>query len=121
MIQQVISDVSNVINDYDGVYLATEEEGIFQSFLKAFPGKILQNKRHYYDNYYSMNKEITIYNYRLNIENEDFIRSLEYWSSLFLLSKCDSLIAGECGGSRAAFYLNGGKYQHCYIYDLGTY
>ena len=37
----------------DYIYLATEEKKIEERFEQEFPGKILINKRSYYDNYYA--------------------------------------------------------------------
>lgn len=54
-------------------------------------------------------------------ENDSYYKSLEYFSSVLLLSKCQGLIAGNCGGSRAAMYMNDGKYEFSYLFDLGLY
>lgn len=37
-----------------------------------------------------------------------------------ILSKCGGLVAGQCGGSFAAFYMNGGKYRYAYFWDIGV-
>lgn len=53
--------------------------------------------------------------------NDKLLTAKEYISSVFLLSKCNELIAGNCGGSRAAIYLNNGKYKKVKLYKLGLY
>ncbi len=104
------------------IYLATEEKKIADNFKKSFPGKILENKRYYYDEDYDKNDKISrVSQVSFNRENDDFLKALEYISSITLLSKCNSMVAGLCGGSEAAVYLNGGKYDICYIFDKGIY
>lgn len=107
------------------IYLATEEEHIFNQFDEAFPNMILTNKRHYYDDFYKIKEksgELTRISWvSSGRENDNYYKSLEYISSIYLLSKCDALIAGNCGGSRAALYLNGNRYSYTYLFDLGLY
>ena len=44
---------------YDAIYLATEERKIRDAFEKAFPDKILENKRVYYDDIYDQDDSIS--------------------------------------------------------------
>lgn len=44
---------------YDAIYLATEERKIRDAFEKAFPDKILENKRVYYDDIYDLDDSIS--------------------------------------------------------------
>ena len=109
----------------DYIYLATEEEKIYKMFDNAFPEKVITNQRHYYDEFYELRDK---YGDKARISwvhsdrnNDNYYKSLEYMSSLFLLSKCNALIAGSCGGSQAALYLNGNSYEYWYLFDLGLY
>lgn len=126
-IDEVIRHVSNKINELNCsyIYLATEEEKILKQFMDAFPDKILTNQRYYYDEFYSIKEKngdsARISQVHHNRENDNYYKSLEYLSSIYLLSKCDSLIAGNCGGSRAALYLNANKYQYIHLFDYGIY
>jgi hypothetical protein len=54
-------------------------------------------------------------------ENEIYNRGIEYLSSIYLLSRCDALIGGNCGGSISALLMNGGKYEFTEIFNLGLY
>ena len=45
-------------NKYDAIYLATEERKTRDLFKKEFPGKILENKRRYYDDIYDKDSSI---------------------------------------------------------------
>lgn len=109
---------------FDYVYLATEEESVLERFNENFPGMVIVNKRRYFDEYYKLNEEnpgtlISAVNFER--ENDEYYKSLEYFSSINLLSKCDGLIAGCCGGSRAALYLNFGNYEYSHLFNLGLY
>ena len=112
--------------DCEYIYLATEEKSAFEKFCAAFPGKVIQNKRFYYDEQYyekrgDENNHILISAIRNNRPNDDHYKYLEYLSSINILSKCNALIAGTCGGSRAALYLNNGKYEYYKLIDKGLY
>ena len=129
-VQPPIEDVINLTNkiieemNVEFIYLATEEAAIVQMFDEQFPNKVITNKRLYYDSYYDLyneNEEAKISNVHFKRENDSYYKSLEYLSSVNLLSKCCGLIAGNCGGSRAALYLNGGRYEYSYLFDLGLY
>lgn len=126
-IQDLISKVRcELINqDCDYIYLATEESRIMELFNKEFPNIVLTNTRHYYDEFYTFAKnagaDARISWVHHERENDNYWKSLEYMSSINILSKCKALVAGNCGGSRAALYLNGGKYTYWYLFNLGVY
>lgn len=130
-IQPKVKDViefikeKNKILKCEYIYLATEEEKIYQMFEEAFPGQIIINKRQYYDEFYEIKNKFGdeariswVHNDR---ENDNYYKSLEYLSSVFLLSKCNALIGGSCGGTQAAIYMNGNQYEYKYLFDLGLY
>lgn len=124
---QLLSDTEDLLkrSQCDYIYLATEEKAMEDSFKDAFPGIIITNKRHYFDKDYYKHIEkkeyIGISGLVLDNVSEIFEEGLEYLSSIYLLSKCKSLIGGNCGGSNAAIYLNDGKYEERIIYNLGLY
>lgn len=129
-VQPEISDVIALVKlkmkelDCQWVYLATDEKKIFSQFEMEFPSQILVNKRHYFDEFYDIKKEgadARISWVHFDRENDNYYKSLEYFSSLNLLSKCNALIAGNCGGSRTALYLNDNKYEFWHLFDLGLY
>lgn len=122
-IEDVISEARTKMTELqlDYIYLATEEYRINKQFEAAFPQKIIINKRYYYDDVFYKNKFTDIYQIHGNHESEIYERSLEYLSSIWLLSRCDALIAGNNGGSTAALYLNNGKYKYWKLFDLGFY
>jgi hypothetical protein len=105
----------------DYIYLATEEYRIVKQFEAAFQGKIITNKRYYYDEVFYGNNYTDIYEIHNNRANEIYERGIEYLSSIWLLSRCDALVAGNCGGSTSALYWNNGNYRYWHLFDLGFY
>ena len=107
------------------IYLATEEKEIADKFEKEFPNQILVNKRKYFDEFHSIRnnqgENARISWVHFDRENDNYYKSLEYFSSINLLSRCTALIAGNCGGSRTALYLNDNHYEYSYLFDLGVY
>lgn len=103
------------------IYLATEEYRIVKQFEAEFPGKIIVNQRTYYDEIFEQMNYSEIYQVQFHRENDLYWKGLEYLSSIWLLSRCDALIAGNCGGSTSALYLNNGKYKYWYLFNLGMY
>ena len=106
---------------YDAIYLATDEERLLRSFQEAFPGMILENKRTYYDRIMQEQSLVSIANVRFDRENDNHLKGLEYLSSLVILSRCDGLVAGNCGGTRMALFMNDGRYTRSRIFDKGLY
>lgn len=111
------------VKGYKYIYITTDEKRAVEFLQRELPEcNILENRRNYFDDFYNneeMKKDIAAC--RHNRENDKLLTAKEYISSVFLLSKCDELIAGNCGGSRAAIYLNNGKYKRVKLYKLGLY
>ena len=125
---QLLTDITKELktNAYDGIYLASDEEKTEQMLKKALPDiQIYTNKRHYLSALFEdakNKKESTILTDVMEENQVDlYTYGLEYLSSLYLLSKCESLIAGNTLGSSAALFLNGNQYRFYKLYDLGFY
>jgi hypothetical protein len=60
--------------------------------------------------------------HRVDAEKSDgFTMGVEYILSIYLLAKCNSLVAsGGCAGVGEARKENGGRYRSVFIFDLGT-
>ena len=122
-VEKVIEDAKLLMEKegYEYLYLATEDGRIDKAFREVFGDKLLINHRNYYDEIYNDQNIELIKDVHFDRENDDYLKGVEYLSSIAILSKCDSLLAGNCGGSQAAVFLNGNKYKICKIYNLGLY
>lgn len=125
-VQPTLSQIFSLVREklvelnIDYIYLATEEKSIEKSFENEFPGKVLVNKRTYYDDYYKKNCTY-IREVNFNRENDTYYKGLEYLSSIAILSRCNALIGGNTGGSCAAMFMNNMKYEYSCLFDLGCY
>lgn len=94
------------------IYLATEDQEIYEQFIAHFGECVIapQVKR-FAD---------TGEQYLANIQKETPTDVLEYIASIYMLAKCNSLIAGRTSGSVAAYILSAG-YSYTYFWNLGRY
>lgn len=112
---------------YEYVYLASDEKEIVEYMDDRFPGKVLINKRVYYDeatnvDYSNYNNDhIGVSGAVFNRENNKYLIGMEYISSMNLVAKCDSFVAGACGGTTAVLVINNLKFREKYIFNLGKY
>ena len=122
-VETVINDARKMMDEegYEYLYLATEDGRIDKAFREVFGDKLLINQRKYYDEIYSGNDIELIKDVHFDRKDDDYYKGVEYLSSLVILSKCDSLIAGNCGGTQAAVFMNRLNYKNCQVYNLGIY
>jgi len=103
----------------DYIYLATEDQDIYEMFCKEFGEKILTNKQDRYTK-----REITknhyLYQIKHNRKNDKYLLGLEYLSSMYLLSKCHSFIGGRTRGATGVLLMTDG-FDYQYIWNLGIY
>lgn len=105
----------------DYVYLATEDYLIADAFKKEFPNRVIENKRHYFNDNFEKNALDRISQVHFERENDDYLKMLEYISSINIVSRCDCLVTGLNGGSEMAIYRNGNQYKYMYVFDKGVY
>lgn len=119
-LEQVTDKIRSVMKkdkQFQYIYLATEERMNEEYLREQFPGKVLINKRTYYDNADYVKGLSYV---KMSGERDKYRRGMEYLSSMYILSKCGGLMSGQCGGGFAAFYMNGGKYRYDYFWELGV-
>lgn len=122
-VEEVFAKLHEVMEIYpvDYIYLATEDFKIADAFKNEFPNRILENKRNYFNEQFDNNDYQWVSQVHFNRENDDYLKMLEYISSINLVSKCDYLVTGLNGGSEMAIYRNGNKYKYTYVFDKGVY
>ena len=105
----------------ENIYLATEDRLIAEAFHGEFPGRVIENQRRYFNEQYQDNDLTVVSQVHFNRENDDYLKMLEYLSSVNLVSSCDCLVTGLNGGSEMAIYRNGNQYEYAYVFDKGVY
>lgn len=122
-INDVIIEAQRLIEEcgFSHIYLATEEEEYEKMFRKVFGGIVITNKRHYIGQKFHTQGLSWCHQVNLGIENEKYVKGLEYLSSMVILSRCKGLIGGNCGGSKLALMLSNLDYEYWHLWDLGLY
>lgn len=127
-IEAVIEKVRSELkaNKYDKIYLATEDDGLYKQFVSAFADyKIIANKRQYYGESYQKvckdNPSGKISDVVFDDQTTNYWLGIQYLSSMEILSRCNSLIASNCGGTCLALLMNNMKYENVYVFNLGLY
>lgn len=107
--------------NYSALYIATEEKRIFDAIREAIPEiNVIGNQRTYYDTLYSDNNCEYIGEVHFDRENDDYLKGIEYLSSLIILSKCKKFIGSNCGGTLTAMLFSE-NYQSAKVLNRGFY
>lgn len=121
--EAVVSDVAHLLDEWDcdQVFISAEYEQTIDVFRKKLGDKVVFTKRER-KNFDANNPE----EYRN--KREEYYKTIsreqinyDYLKEVYLLSRCTCLLAGRASASIVAALWNNGKYEHRYIYDLGTY
>ena len=119
--EKVIKKTKEVMADkqLDYIYLATEDQDIYELFQKEFGEKLLTNKQDRYAKR-ELAKDQYLYQIKHDRENDKFLLGLEYLSSMYLLSKCHSFIGGRTRGAIGVLLMTDG-FEYQYIWNLSIY
>ena len=102
------------------VFVATESRRVYESLDARFPGVVRTNPREFYDNYYEARERgsaLVLADIRHDRENDEYLRGLEYITTVFLLAECDVLLGSPSGAFSAALYLNGGAFEAVSVWE----
>lgn len=115
--EQLIQKIDDYLNQYviDYIFVATEDEMFLEKFKLRYDSKIL-----YVDQKRFSDLKVD-YISEIGIKQNDLVKlNMDYYASLYILSKCDYLIAGRTAGTiGVSFMTNGHKDQ--YYFRLGNY
>ena len=103
------------------IYLATEDDNMYQLFRDCFGEKLLVNSQ----------KRVNLNNVQLDAnqllntvnfgrERDKYNLGLEYLSSLYNLSRCQCFVGGVTAGTAGVFAMTKG-FEYHYLFDLGCY
>lgn len=116
-VKMLIEDTKKLMEERECeyLYLATEDNAIWDEFEKAFSGKLYCYQKQRYD--------VPDGKYIADIANSiqaPLERNREYLISILIVSKCTCLLAGASGGTYGALLMTDG-YEYKNIYNLGRY
>ncbi|NLG05626.1 MAG: hypothetical protein GX567_17650, partial [Clostridia bacterium] len=99
------------------VYLATEDEDVYELFLKHYKDKLktMNMKRFHADEIHNINEALADQQ-----DNDACQKGIDYLVNIGVLAKCSCLVAGCAGGTYGALLLTEG-YEDTYIFNLGYY
>lgn len=116
--REVIDKVEEYISgfDYDHVYIASEDRTIVGKFKEHFRERCLTT------DYARFDGETDTWICNIADERADgpYLNGLEYITDIYLLSQCQALVGGWCGGTRWAMTVSD-TLERTYIFDLGIY
>jgi hypothetical protein len=102
---------------YDKIYLATEDQDIFELFHKNFGEILITNGQILYklsDHIQYLSEIDTAH------RHDEYLKGMEYLSSLYILSQCNFFIGGRTSGSQGVYFMSNG-FEYDYTWDLGYY
>ena len=121
MLCEKIDETLEKNKELEYIYLATEDEDYCRYFKERYGDKISFTDQQRFS---TAEGEILADYHMKNTRKSPgngFRLGAEYAASIYLLSKCKSLIAsGGCCGLSKAVEDNGGKYSEVYVFDLGV-
>lgn len=97
------------------IYIATEDAEILENMIEIYGDRLLYtNQKRVRDvsGYLNENKAFS--------ERDSFDRGIEYLESIFLLSKCNGIVAGRTSGTVGACIM-ANNYEFKYFFALGNY
>lgn len=116
-LEQIIAKIDEYCKKYSckKIYVATEDAGILEKLTECYGNRLLHTDQ-------KRIGKITTYLY----ENQEFTnrdpleRGIEYLTSIYLLSRCNGLVAGRTTGTVGACIM-ADNYEFKYIFSLGRY
>lgn len=98
------------------IYLATEDEGYCKYFKEVYGDRIrFTDQIRFSTGHDEMLAELI--RKRGNDQGGGFDKGAEYFLSIYLLSRCDSLLAsGYCNGTVQALEMNAGEYRNRFVF-----
>jgi hypothetical protein len=102
------------------LYLATEDEAIYDLFKEHFGQQLLVNRqKRFRRDAADWAKGQRIFDVPMDIEQKKHL-TLDYLSSLSVLAKCSCFVGVPCTGASSVYCLTDG-FEYDYVYDLGRY
>lgn len=104
---------------YDKIYLATEDQEIYNEFKNEFGKNLIDNIQYKYENTGSK----YLQSVQVNRKNHFYELNKEYACSMYLLSQCNYLVGGLCNGTQTAYFMTNcfDNYDYVHLWNKGVY
>lgn len=122
-IQPSIEELINIVKQYmvdykfSHIFLSTEDIDAVERFKEEFGQSLLYTNQLRYTNTGSK----WLADLQNNRQSDRYLRGVEYLTTIELLSRCNSMVAGVSAGSVCALIMNDFKYEHYELLDKGSY
>ena len=115
---QIMEKAKEVMDRFSCTYifLATEDQAIYEAMKKQFGDRLLSVET----TRYITTGDENINDMHGRRSADRYLKGKEYLMSVWLLSECNCLVAGNVGGTHGALLMSSG-YEYSYIFDLGLY
>lgn len=127
-LEEYMKDIDNCLKKWncDYIFLSIDDRETCNIFEKRYGYKCIlmeRNRRHMFKNN-TPNLEQAVYFCEFELDEKGEIAHLKeenisYIKEIYLLIKCECLLASLSGGIHFALVMNGGKYEHTKIYQKG--
>lgn len=97
------------------IYLATEDYEIWKLFQQTFKEDLITIT----DKFLNYSNGVIADYMEGNIDKIQY--GMDYMASMYILSKCNCIIAGRTGGSLMVSIMANSRFEYAYYYDLGHY
>ncbi len=105
-----------LVNAYDKIFLATEDEFILEQFKEAFGEKLIYvEQQRYKDGSIPLARQ-----QEFATRTNRRIEGLNYLTAIYLLAECDSLIGSRCGITTISYIISKG-FEYTHLWNLGRY
>lgn len=116
----VIEEKRKEWGEFDYIFLATEDELIFRQMKEYYGEKIISNETERIRD--TDGKWLNeLFDSQSEYSHSKKARMIEYVISVYLLSKCDALIAPIVGATLGAMRMRTTHYENLYLFQLGNY
>ena len=142
--EMLVSDIDGLLHQHsiDKIFVVCEDSSLFNHLNSVFSGMCVQFQRPRVDSNLNQKKHTSQDSFYVDNrspwpnststenlmdyadfgrENEVQVRTIEYITEVYGLSRCDYLLAGSSSGVIASTIINGGNYKFSKVYSLGLY
>lgn len=106
---------------YDKIYITSDELSAINIFKARFGDRIIYMDREYYDSYNTNNDITHVTQVHFHRDDDRYLKGLEYFTSVELLSECTGIVCGISGASKIALIMNDLNYKYEDLIFKGVY